>query len=409
MTNNNKRGIILALILCIFILSLSNVSSVGVRRFSYDVPEFEFQPGLETSINYEVIYASRATVIKATGPFSEYVTITPDKIPFSQKDKKFTVTISIPLDVNSLDFRPGTNSIMLSIDDDFENTINPETGAFVFSTSARTPIRIHVPYPGNYAEFNEFDLPAVNNGLDTSLKFSIWNRGKNDLFNTNYEFVVKDAIGNSLITKTERNIDIPTQDEKFFYISPIESGSLNPGEYMTTLTYYYADKSVSKDYELKVGELNVNLVNHTAQLYNDSIQKFNIFVESDWNDIIASVYASVIINGTETKTTPADLQNFETKMLTAHIDTTLIPLGNHTLEMVLHFGSKSKKEISKIEIIERPVIKESIQINWLVVGLIVVIVLLFGTTIVFIVVFTKKLSNSNNKSKSKKIGDDKKK
>ena len=412
---NIKYRILLLFILVITILFSTTVLSVGVKRFSYNIPEFEFKPGLEKSINYEAIYSTRNTVISVKGAFSNYTTLSKDYIPLENKDKKFTLTIKIPLNVNAEDFKPGTNTLMLTVEDDLKKAMEEETGMFILTTAARTPIRINVPYPGYYAEFDEFELPSLNNGLDTSLKFSIWNRGKNDLVNTNYDFIVKDSAGDALITKTEGNINIPTQEKRYFYISPIETGSLNPGDYQTTLTYDYSDKSVSKDYKLKVGELNVDIINHTTQLYNDSIQKFNIFVESDWNNIIRSVYADIIINGTEAKTTPANLENFEERTITAYIDTTSIPIGNHTVEMDLYFATDSKKQFSNIEIIERPVIEEPKQINWTIIGLIIIIVLLLAVMVIFIIIFSKKLlKNDNNLTKkvtkkSKGVKDDKEK
>ena len=410
-----KSRYILSLFFILLILSLFNpvnVSAVGIRRFKYDIPEYEFKPGLEFEVKYEVISPTQNTIMKIRdGSFSKFAELSKINLRKSN-DAKFTLYFKIPNNARAEDFPPGTNTLYIRISENTSN-INAKTGRFIVTTSANSPIRINVPYPGYYAEFNEFELPSLNMGLDTSLKFSIWNRGKNDLVNTHYDFVVQDSSGNPLITKTEGNINIPTQEKRYFYISPIETGSLNPGDYQTTLTYYYSDKFVSKDYKLKVGELNVDIINHTTQLYNDSIQKFHILVESDWNDIIRGVYADININGTLAKTTPANLENFEERTITAYIDTTSIPIGNHTVEMDLYFATDSKKQFSNIEIIERPVIEEPKQINWLIIGLIIIIVLLLAVAVLFVIIFSKKLlKNDNNLTKkvtkkSKSLKDDK--
>ena len=155
---------------------------------------------------------------------------------------------------------------------------------------------------------------------------------------------------------------------------------------------------IKKDSLLKIGYLNVEIINHTQKLYNDSIQKFDINIRSDWNDEIKNVYAFIDINGSTAKTTPANLQNFEEKILTAYIDTTSIPVGNHTVNISLFYEDKTTSESSLIEIIERPLIKEKLDINWTIVLLVVIIILLVITTIFFMFTFMK-----NNKPKKEKI------
>lgn len=402
MTYKYKRCFLLSIFFILFLISLSSVYSVGVRRFSYDIPEYEFKPGLEFTVEYEAIGASRDTKLELTGQFAKHATLSRSFIALSDSNKRFTLSVKIPDDANSLDYSPGTNGLRLAVRDDFSKSYDEHVGMFRVSTSATTPIRIHVPYPGDYAELSEYELPYVNNGINTSLKFTIWNRGYNDHIGAHYEFFVKNNKGETLLSKTKININIPSQERKTFYIIPIESSTLTPGNYNTTLNYYYADKVLIKDYTLKIGQLNVDIINHTSRLFNDSIQRFDITIRSDWNEIIPNVYANIMINSTEAKTTPADIGKFQEKTLTAHIDTAGISIGNHTVNLTLFYASKSKHEFSVVEIIEKPIIKEQAEINWLMIALIVIIILLLVIAIVFIIIFMRK-SKNKSLNKQKKI------
>jgi hypothetical protein len=395
----SKRCFLLSIILILFLILISSVHSVGIRRFSYDIPEYEFKPGLEFTVEYEAIGLVRDAKIELSGQFAEYSTLSKTTIALSDLSKKFILNVEIPATANSEDFDPGTNGLRLEISDDLSGVNDNEM--FILSTSATTPIRIHVPYPGDYAEFSDYNLPSVNSGLDTVVEFTIWNRGNNNHINAHYEFLVKNK-EEIVLTKTKTKINIPSQEKKTFHI-PIESNTFIPGNYNTTLTYYYASKTAVKEQKFKIGQLNLDIINYTRALFNDSIQKFDIAIRSDWNEIIKNVYADINLNGTTTKTTPTDLSNFQQKVITAYIDPSGVPSGNYSVDVTLFYMSETKTESFIVEVIERPITKNQIEINWLLMGLIILLVLLFIITIVFIIILKKpKNDKVNQKSINKK-------
>ncbi len=415
---DSKRIYLFITLLLVFLLSLNLVHAVGIRRFVYDVPAYEFEPGLEATIQYEVLHPTRDTVLTLSGEFAPYVELSRNKIPLSDSNRKFTMKIKLP--ESSEGFSPGKNIMWMTVQDDFSNI--KKEGMFVVTTQARSPIVFYVPYPGYYAQISQYSLKNVNSGLDTNLKFTLWNRGKNNLINTNYEFVIKGEDGNVLLQTSEGGIDIETQTQKEFEAS-LDTSHFIPGYYNATLNYYYEDKIESKNSEFKVGQLNIEIVNHTKQLYNDSIQRFNIDVQSEWNAVIKDVYAEVNIEGRIAKTSPASLSNFEAKSLITHIDTSGIPIGDYNAEVRVFYLDKETHKELPIKLIERAEEKTpGIFANPLILILIIIIVLLFISSIFLIAIFMKNsnkekhllqsqqsvVANNNISKEEEKIRDDEK-
>jgi hypothetical protein len=373
---------------------------VGIGCHYSGAPRYEFKPGLEFEVGFKLLSPSENTLINITGSLSEYATPTKEIIPF-RDGPEFTVKFKLPNNVKSTDFRPGKNTIWVRVAEYIRSDSN-NRGMFSVKTGAGYPIIIDIPYPGYYVEFSEFDLPNVNSGADTYLEFELWNRGINDLQNTFYTFELKDNNNNILINKLEMGVNIKTQTKEQFYIAPIESSDLTPGNYNATLVYSYAGNILEKSVVFKVGQLNMDIINHTLRLYNDSIQRFDINVVSDWNQKITGVYAEVQLGKINAKTTPSDLGNFQEKTLSAFLDSSGLEIKNHTINITLFYATKQRELQSTLEIVERPVIEEPVVIDWMMIILIVLISAMIITTIIFITMFMKKTKSDKLKSKQQK-------
>ncbi len=389
LSNYKKRGlgIVIILIITIFVLSFS-VNAVGISIQSQGLAH-EFEPGLEFTVRAAALYPTMDSFVNlSAGEFSDYVTLSRTQIPLDDPDKSFTIHFKLPSNIDVNDFTPGTNKIWIKVSNDFSNI--EEVGGFRFSASGAAYLSIFVPYPGFYLETESLSVLPVNAGENSALVFTMWNRGNNDLINTYYEFNIKDQSGNILLEKSGQNIAISSQEKKNFDI-PISTYLFNPGYYNATLNYFYLDEIVTKNTVFKVGNLNVDIVNVTNVLFNDSIQQFDIEVQSDWNEVITNVYAAVSLNGTESKTSPVDLSNFETKVLTTYIDPSGFPSDNYSLDITLFYSDEEKHESVNIELLERLIEEPDKEpVNVVLVVLIVVIVLLLVIMGLFILFYMKR-------------------
>jgi hypothetical protein len=379
---------------------ISLVFSVGLSRKQYNIPSYEFKPGLEFTQHYSILHPTKDTVIHLQGgEFTEYIELSRTFIPLNDEDKSFTLHFKLPKDVNPENFRPGNNGFSFKVRNAPSENVESE-GLITVSTGVTENINIYVPYPGYYAEFSKFNLANVNAGQNSTLNFEIWNRGKQDLLATNYEFKIKDKNQNTLFQKQNNIPRIKTQEKQALTIK-IPSSTYNPGEYFAELKYYYTDKEIKENTTFKVGTLNVDIINHTKTVYNDSIQKFDINIQSDWNEVIPRVYAEVTLNGTITsKSSPEDLSNFQEKTISAYLDTTSLQQGNYTIDIKLFYADKNKQQTSTLEVLEKIPPKKPFFTTQTIMIMLIIISLLLLTFTIYILL--KSSMNNKNVKKNKK-------
>ncbi len=378
----------------LYLFLVSSVLSVGIRRFMYDVPRYEFKPGLEATISYELLNPTRNTIVSLSGEFKDYINISKTYFELNDPDKKFNVHIHLPDSPDN--FTPGKNIQWLLIKDDLSNLAQ---SGMIVSAAARSPIVIYVPYPGYFCKISSYSLQNVNKNQNTTLNFELWNRGKKNITDGYFTFrIFKD--NKDFFYKQEKNIFIESQTKKQFSVE-VHSFDFTPGDYNASLEFFYNNKSVRHNSVFKIGELNINIVNYTKVLNNDSIQKFFLELQSDWNAPIKNVYANININNISASTSPTTLSNFEKKKVYTHIEP-FLPPGNYSASVVLFFADKTIKKDLPITIIHKSKKKSIFTTQTIIIALLVVVFLLFIISIFMFIVFIKKankISDSNSSSK----------
>jgi len=107
----------------------------------------------------------------------------------------------------------------------------------------------------------------------------------------------------------------------------------------------------------RIGSLFVDITNYTSRFMKNSLQRFEIGIESKWNDPIEDVYANVkIFNATRNlfsfKTPSEKLEGWESKTVTGFLDTRGLAPGVYDGEIALLYtsGKKSGQSTKAIKI-----------------------------------------------------------
>jgi len=380
------------------VLLSSIVSAVGFSSNYFKAPSYEFEPNKEFNFNFKAVYQTRNSIISAHGELAKYVELSRDYISLDDSDKSYSVRVVLPSSSEGL--TPGTNQIKICIDDDL--TEIKKQGLFTLTTSACFPIKIYIPFPGEYLEIDNYVIPNVNTGENSVLSFDLWNRGKNNLHTVSYNFKIFNPLNNEiLVTKSQSNIPVATQTRKKINLD-LNTNTITSGYYNTSLIVNYdGDKSTEYFGTFNIGKLNVNVINYSNKFFNDSIQKFNIQIQSDWNDKIPNVYAEVNILNETSKTSPSTLSNFQVKEIATHFDFTKIPVGNQSGIITLFYDDDSKEVPIIVEIVKRPVIKKKFSIDsetLIIILAVFVIFLLIATIVVMFVIMMKRTKNTGNEN-----------
>jgi hypothetical protein len=130
-------------------------------------------------------------------------------------------------------------------------------------------------------------------------------------------------------------------------------------------------------------------------MLNNSVNPFDIEVESRWNNLINIVYLDLAIkNGSKvlsTATTPPfSLKPWERKKSSFYWNTAGIGVGTYDLEIIIHYDKETKVENRKVYIVENEPVKEGPMMPMSTILLLLIAAILIAFNIYFIIGKRKK-------------------
>jgi len=125
------------------------------------------------------------------------------------------------------------------------------------------------------------------------------------------------------------------------------------GKYYVKAVVTYDGKEIVIEDTFEVGNLLVELTGiYVKQFRLGEIAKFDILIESKWNEPIADVFADMEIKDkgkslTRFKTSEVDLDPYAKEVLNAYWDTADVSIGTYRAKVTLHFlGKNLEKEMT---------------------------------------------------------------
>jgi len=334
------------LIFVVMLVLAGNVSGIGIAPGSTTV---DFESGLERTVNFKVINNENKDMkvfFNVEGELAPYVTLSNLLVDFAagEESKQFSYTVELPKKLK----KPGTHiakiiAIDLPPDADSEGTY---VGARVGVVSR---LEVKVPYPGKYAEA-KLRISEGQPGEDAVFVVKVYNYGAQK------------------INKAEATIDIlgPTNERIATIISDTKSIDAkgmrelkavwrpeNPGLYHAVATVRYDGKIARAEENFYVGDVFIELLNIDVKNFRlGGVAKFEMEVESKWNDVLKNVFAEIEMrnqNGDAVgnfKSTSTDLDVLAKEIIIAYWDTENIEPGQYDATITLNYndGEKTQKE-----------------------------------------------------------------
>jgi len=333
-----KKRFLGFLVMIIFLAGLGE-ATLGI---SPSKVEIDFKPNLEKSINFKVLSDSKEKLeIYASGDLAKYV-------EFDKKemvgDGSFIVTLNLPEKIEV----PGKHRILVGV----RETLDKEIAGVGVKVAVQSPIYVFVPYPGRYAEIT-LRAENVNLGEPVNFKLDIINRGKEDL----------DVIPEIGIFSEDEKLEtlyfqrrlIKSQEEIKLH-KVLDTTNYSAGDYKAIAILDYGDVAKAEA-EFSLGTLFVKILEHTEKILIDGIQKFEIGVASRWNNEIYNVYANIsILDGSEIvssfKTSPADLEPWQSQILVGFLDSSEIKPGNYKANITLFYHGKTSGKLVDVKFVK---------------------------------------------------------
>ena len=186
----------------------------------------------------------------------------------------------------------------------------------------------------------------------------------------------------------------------------MDGNELKPGKYLAKAILTYSSsketKTLTKEVEVVVGTLLVNIADHSKEVLSESVSEITVDVESVWNDPIENVFAELIItkdgsNIATVKTPSEKINGFEKKTLKGYWNTKGLATGEYDMKIIVHYGGKTTEKDVKINIVEEvtgeAVVeeeKESSEEGMSMLTIIIIVVVIIVILNIILFVFLKK-------------------
>lgn len=326
--------------LCLFSLAISPLLAGAIGISPADA-YLQFVPNHEYVIDYSVS-GYRDFEFYTTGAFSEYTRV--ETLSKNDRSGKFRVYITLPEDYDP----PGKHRMYVAAKE------KPTPGAVNTIAAIRGFVEIDVPYPGYYAVIG-MSVKDVNEGEPIPITVKVSNKGKKNISDARLQLSIT---SDSKVIKTINSESFAVETNGAYAFQTVIPGDeLKPGVYDLKADLFYEGDPKDETAVFRVGTFDVEIVNYTKEMFNNSVNLFEIEVESKWNNRIDTVFMDLrIMNGTDVlsgvKTPPFDLIPWQSRVSSLYWNTEGIPVGEYTLDIMLHYDGETKKENRKIYIVE---------------------------------------------------------
>ncbi len=354
-------------------------SALGVMYWHNS--QVNFQPGLTLQLNYAIhgVDPNQDIRVYAEGDLAQYVDISPEKLTGGGG---FTAILRLP-DVIE---KPGPHTIYFVAAEFFG-----EGGGIGTSVTIRVPYTVFVPYPGRYVGAN-LRVSDINVGEPLPVSLEGTNLGtENYTISANIEIYAKERVGIFDLG----SIYAASQDT-FVFKKKIDTKEYKPGNYKIIGIIDYGTP-LRLEADFRIGSLFVSIINSSSRFMKNTINPFDVEVESNWNNPIDSVYAEVrVYNATRNvslfKTPSENLERWGRKSLKGFFDTRGIAPGFYDAEIIL-FYSSGKRSAQTSQSLQIMILDDrwSTYQTYLIIGsAVLLLILIVFVALIFRVIFKKK-------------------
>jgi len=377
---------------CIFLCALAffalapsaTAKSIGVTPAFYEI---NFEPYLQKTFQFNFwIEGGAGLKIYANGDLADYVALSDN---YLENSGLVNVVLSLPKEIEV----PGMHRIQIGA---LETPKGDKEGVGIVGNVLGV-IKVFVPYPGKYVE-TEFSAKDAKYGEVVEFALKILNKGTEEVSTNSYVEIYDSK--DKLVKKIELGVNviekIGTRDLK----ARFDTIGQKVGSYKAIGIVEYAGKKVKKEQAFRIGELFIDITGYSKEFIRGKINKFDIEIESLWNDDIENVFAEVLVPDYNIKffTPSASLGGFQKINLTGYLDTTSIPVevDSFRASINVYYVGKTTQKIVRLKIK-----KEIDYVLYGLIGIIALLGLLLIAIIALNIISYKRLKKFKGKAKRK--------
>ncbi|MBD3309618.1 hypothetical protein GF351_00175 [Candidatus Woesearchaeota archaeon] len=287
--------------------------------------------------------------IRAQGELAEYAEPDDELIVLyiGEKEKALKYSLDLPADL-----KPGTRTLEIAVEEIVESG-EGETSIKVATEVIHT-LNVVVPYPGKYAEAKMYISEA---NLSELVKFTVpvLNLGRQDIQEASVGIRIYE--GDVLVGKTLSGTSgIESQKEGKFMVEWLADVE-HAGIYRAVATIRYDNKETVLEQEFYIGDVAVEILEIDVENFNlGRVARFDILLNSRWNDDLQGVFGEMIIKDkegeelTRYRTGQVDIAALSNATIESFWNTEDIGIGVYDVHLLLHYAGKITEEVFEVNV-----------------------------------------------------------
>jgi hypothetical protein len=348
----------LAIYVFLMILLVYNVAAMGLAPTRNVI---NFEPGLEKESSFRIINSENENLklaIYPRGELAEYIELEKNLISIKADQKEAIIKYSINLP-NELE--PGlvpAEILVIPIPEENNIIITDEENSMIFDQNRGIieakiallhQIRVNVPYTGKYLQ-GKLHVSEASVNETARFTISLFNLGKEDIDNIKATVIIKGPTNEEIAVLRTDSISIKSQDESKLVTE--WKAEVGEGKYYAEVIVQYDGKTILLNKIFNIGNQEIKIEKLEVENFRlGTIAKFDILLRSRWNEPISHVYADMEVidkSGTiinQFKTTPIDMQPYETSEIHGYWDTQNVEPGEYDVNIKLKYLNKMTEKL----------------------------------------------------------------
>lgn len=364
-----KKYILIFLMLTILTPS---VHPIGIAGADLNM-DMDFEPGLQKDLRYTLLTTSSITQdyeLYAQGELNGSIILETKALKDVAPGETPTINAKLALPKEMAE--PGIHKVRICV----KETMSENPGQVSALSAACATINIRVLYPGKKVKI-KLNTNDANVHEPVNFEIKVENWGKEDINKAKAKIEISDILNQNIKTIDTNQASIKSSESATLRAT-LDTIGWAPGRYDAKAIVNYDGETQEDKSSFKIGIQSVRIINHTSIFPKDKISPFDLFIESEWNDPIANVYAELKVNNKIMKTPSANLKPWSTGKLTAYWDTTGLEIGDYDAEVILHYTNKetNKKVILQIKDVEKTQTRFAMSITMTVITLIITLAII---------------------------------
>lgn len=339
----------IAMLVVALILLAQPILAIGVSPARSII---DFEPGVRKSVTIKVVnneHKDFKAIAFIKGELANYTNVKETLLTVTQHEdyKELTYEIILPNEMKV----PGTHTseiVILEFPKEFATT---DTAVVSSSASVIGEIKLRVPYPDKYAEAQ---LHISNEEQGVRFVIPVWNYGSKGLQSIKARIRVLGATYEQIaLLETD---EISLEPKKEGKLVALWVPNVNPGVYHAVVEVDYDGKKIDLEQNFEVGNLLVDIESIKVSDYKlGGIARFDIFIKSNWNQPIDSIYADMTVLNKDQeissfKTAQSELPALKDGKLEAYWDTNGVSVGKYDAKIVLNYAGRMTEKVIELDV-----------------------------------------------------------